>query len=64
MLLPAVAGGGGAAGRTLREISLETPIRYGANDPVEAWLYRLLCLDAKVCCLLLLAASAGVNTMI
>ncbi|CAN0114859.1 unnamed protein product, partial [Ectocarpus sp. 4 AP-2014] len=40
--------GGGGGGRTLREINLETPIRYGANDPVEAWLYRLLCLDAKV----------------
>ncbi|CAN0119983.1 unnamed protein product, partial [Ascophyllum nodosum] len=40
-------GGGGGSARTLREISLETPIRYGVNDPVEAWLYRLLCLDTK-----------------
>ncbi|CAM9579055.1 unnamed protein product [Scytosiphon promiscuus] len=40
--------GGGGGGRTLREVTLETPIRYGANDPIEAWLYRLLCLDAKV----------------
>ena len=31
-------------------MTLETPIRYGANDPIEAWLYRLLCLDAKVRC--------------
>lgn len=29
-------------------MTLETPIRYGSNDPVEVWLYRLLCLDAKV----------------
>lgn len=36
----------GAGGRVLKEISLEEPIRYAANDPVEAWLYRLLCLDA------------------
>lgn len=40
--------GGGGAARTLREVSLETPIRYGAEDPVEAWLYSLLCLDTKV----------------
>lgn len=40
--------GGGGSGRTLREVSLDTPIRYGANDPVESWLYRLLCLDSKV----------------
>ncbi|KAI9362981.1 GNAT acetyltransferase 2-domain-containing protein [Zopfochytrium polystomum] len=32
--------------RVLREIKLEEPIRYGAGDPVEAWLTRLLCLDA------------------
>lgn len=42
--------GGGGAGRTLREVSLETPIRYGMKDPVESWLYRLLCLDTKVRC--------------
>ncbi|KAI8998369.1 GNAT acetyltransferase 2-domain-containing protein [Gaertneriomyces semiglobifer] len=34
-------------GRTLREIKLEEPIRYGAKDPVESWLNKLLCLD---CC--------------
>ena len=31
--------------RTLTEISLETPIRYGKNDKVEKWLNNLLCLD-------------------
>ena len=45
-----VAGGGGAGGasegRSLREASLEEPIRYAAGDPVEAWLNALLCLDA------------------
>ncbi|KAJ3016085.1 N-acetyltransferase 10 [Thoreauomyces humboldtii] len=39
---PAVVGN-----RTLREIKLEEPIRYAANDHVESWLNRLLCLD---CC--------------
>eukprot|EP00922_Rhytidocystis_sp_ex-Travisia-forbesii_P066854 GHVS01099302.1.p1 GENE.GHVS01099302.1~~GHVS01099302.1.p1 ORF type:complete len:1062 (-),score=157.68 GHVS01099302.1:171-3356(-) len=34
--------------RTLREISLEEPIRYGPGDSVEGWLHRLLCLDATV----------------
>ncbi|EMD40168.1 hypothetical protein CERSUDRAFT_46607 [Gelatoporia subvermispora B] len=34
--------------RTLREIKLETPIRYGAGDKVEKWLNALLCLDATV----------------
>mmetsp|Transcript_11136 Transcript_11136/g.12323 ORF Transcript_11136/g.12323 Transcript_11136/m.12323 type:complete len:1141 (-) Transcript_11136:145-3567(-) len=29
----------------LREIELSTPIRYAVNDPVEAWLNKLLCLD-------------------
>ncbi|TPX63806.1 hypothetical protein SpCBS45565_g06335 [Spizellomyces sp. 'palustris'] len=33
--------------RVLREIKLDEPIRYGAGDPVESWLNRLLCLD---CC--------------
>jgi len=32
--------------RTLKEITLEEPIRYAPGDPVEAWLGRLLCLDA------------------
>ncbi|KZP07493.1 DUF699-domain-containing protein [Athelia psychrophila] len=34
--------------RTLREITLTTPIRYAANDQVEKWLNQLLCLDASV----------------
>jgi N-acetyltransferase 10 len=33
--------------RSLREIKLEEPIRYGQGDSVEAWLNKLLCLD---CC--------------
>ena len=45
-----VAVGGGAGGvsegRSLREATLEEPIRYAAGDPVEAWLNALLCLDA------------------
>ncbi|KAG0708460.1 GNAT acetyltransferase 2-domain-containing protein [Suillus ampliporus] len=34
--------------RSLREIKLETPIRYSAGDRVEKWLNGLLCLDATV----------------
>eukprot|EP00921_Rhytidocystis_pertsovi_P009822 GHVQ01015775.1.p1 GENE.GHVQ01015775.1~~GHVQ01015775.1.p1 ORF type:complete len:1068 (+),score=107.09 GHVQ01015775.1:175-3378(+) len=34
--------------RTLKELSLEEPIRYGVDDPIEKWLHRLLCLDATV----------------
>lgn len=34
--------------RSLREIKLETPIRYAAGDRVESWLNTLLCLDATV----------------
>lgn len=34
--------------RTLREIKLETPIRYGSGDRIERWLNNLLCLDATV----------------
>lgn len=30
--------------RALKELSLSTPIRYGPNDPIEAWLTQLLCL--------------------
>lgn len=35
---------GGA--RSLTELTLETPIRYGLGDEVEKWLNALLCLDA------------------
>ncbi|KAL8434618.1 hypothetical protein ACSSS7_003093 [Eimeria intestinalis] len=38
--------GGAAARRHLKELSLNTPIRYAAGDAVEAWLHELLCLDA------------------
>ena len=31
--------------RVLREIQLEEPIRYSAADPIEKWLYQVLCLD-------------------
>ena len=34
--------------RALREIKLETPIRYSAGDKVEKWLNGLLCLDATI----------------
>ncbi|KAJ8518310.1 hypothetical protein ONZ45_g4592 [Pleurotus djamor] len=34
--------------RTLREVKLETPIRYSAGDQVEKWLNSLLCLDATI----------------
>ena len=30
----------------LHEVNLSEPIRYAPNDPVEAWLHQLLCLDA------------------
>ncbi|CDF39550.1 unnamed protein product [Chondrus crispus] len=34
------------SGRVFREVQMEIPIRYGQKDPVEAWLYDLLCLEA------------------
>ncbi|KAF9530396.1 DUF699-domain-containing protein [Crepidotus variabilis] len=34
--------------RTLREIKLETPIRYASGDQIEKWLHCLLCLDATI----------------
>lgn len=36
------------AGRTLREVVLDEPIRYAPGDAVEKWLNRLLCLDATL----------------
>ncbi|KAI1342760.1 GNAT acetyltransferase 2-domain-containing protein [Xylariaceae sp. FL0016] len=33
-------------GRSLREITLEEPIRYASGDAVESWLTNLLCLNA------------------
>lgn len=38
----------GIGGRSLREITLNDPIRYGSGDGVESWLNNLLCLDATV----------------
>ena len=38
-------GGASSGARTLTELTLDTPIRYKANDPVETWLNNLLCLD-------------------
>ncbi|KAH8918571.1 DUF699-domain-containing protein, partial [Atractiella rhizophila] len=34
--------------KVFRETNLEEPIRYGRDDPVEAWLNQLLCLDTKI----------------
>ncbi|KAI9440276.1 DUF699-domain-containing protein [Lactarius psammicola] len=34
--------------RTLREVKLDTPIRYSAGDGIEQWLNTLLCLDATI----------------
>lgn len=34
--------------RTLREVTLDEPIRYAPGDPVEKWLNKLLCLDATI----------------
>ncbi|KAK9239951.1 GNAT acetyltransferase 2-domain-containing protein [Lipomyces kononenkoae] len=38
----------GIGSRTLREITLNEPIRYAPGDPVENWLNKLLCLDATL----------------
>lgn len=34
------------SGRVFHEVHMETPIRYAESDPVEAWMYDLLCLRA------------------
>ena len=39
-------GGGGGTARSLREVTLEEPIRYARGDPIEKWLHDVLCLDA------------------
>lgn len=41
-------GGSNALGRALREVELNEPIRYAEGDPIEAWLNKLLCLDATL----------------
>lgn len=35
-------------GRTLREITLNEPIRYAQGDSVEKWLNKVVCLDASL----------------
>jgi N-acetyltransferase 10 len=40
------AGEGSSGARSLTELTLTTPIRYGSGDEVEKWLNALLCLDA------------------
>jgi N-acetyltransferase 10 len=39
--------GNSTKSRSLREISLEEPIRYATNDKMELWLNKLLCLDCS-----------------
>lgn len=36
-----------ASARVLREVTLDEPIRYGLNCPIEKWLNDLLCLDCS-----------------
>jgi N-acetyltransferase 10 len=36
---------GSAGSRILTELTLDAPIRYNSNDPVEKWLNNLLCMD-------------------
>jgi N-acetyltransferase 10 len=47
----AAAGSGSSSsaggGRVLREITLQTPIRYAENDAIESWLHEVLCLDIE-----------------
>ncbi|KAJ2161162.1 N-acetyltransferase 10 [Coemansia sp. RSA 552] len=40
--------GSAAGGRSLKEVSLEEPIRYSLGDSTEQWLNKLLCLDATI----------------
>ncbi|KAJ1615011.1 KRE33p like superfamily I ATPAse fused to an acetylase [Cryptosporidium canis] len=47
--IPAGSGQGSPSsfsGSTFSELTLDEPIRYGRNDPIESWLHTLLCLDA------------------
>eukprot|EP00051_Salpingoeca_urceolata_P018919 m.269885 g.269885 ORF g.269885 m.269885 type:complete len:1037 (-) comp19306_c0_seq8:61-3171(-) len=39
--------GAATGARVLREITLEEPIRYAQDDPAEAWLNALLCLNVS-----------------
>ncbi|KAJ1987696.1 N-acetyltransferase 10 [Coemansia spiralis] len=38
----------GSGGRSLKEVTLEEPIRYSIGDSTEQWLNKLLCLDATI----------------
>lgn len=44
----ALGGSASSISRTLKEIKLDEPIRYGVGDEVERWLNQLLCLDAAI----------------
>jgi len=44
--LPKILDKSSTGGRLLRETTLNDPIRYSLDDPIEKWLYDLLCLDA------------------
>ena len=35
----------GSGARALKEVTLNDPIRYAVDDPIEKWLYDLLCLN-------------------
>jgi N-acetyltransferase 10 len=48
-----------AGGRSLKELALQDPIRYGSGDPVEQWLNQLLCLDATLAPALTAQTSGG-----
>jgi N-acetyltransferase 10 len=41
-----VSFGDTVTGRVFREVQMNVPIRYGEGDPIEQWLYDLLCLEA------------------
>ncbi|KAF8822215.1 ATPase (DUF699) protein [Cardiosporidium cionae] len=50
LLLPTIGSkqSGCISQRSLKEVSMKEPIRYSPNDPIETWLYELLCLNATV----------------
>jgi N-acetyltransferase 10 len=48
--------------RKLKEVTLETPIRYARGDPVERWLHEVLCLDAQIADHRIVTTLPAVNT--
>jgi N-acetyltransferase 10 len=34
--------------RPMKEVIMEEPIRYKRDDPIEKWLYDLLCLNVRI----------------